>query len=305
MDSYLAIAEQVIAAARVPLTPREILRRAYLADLVPPKLHGRTQHKTLQARISEDILRLRDRSAFFRPRPGQFFLRQFLSDESIPLEHRQPIIARRRARDLKRRDMLSFRRSDIRPYESAKETLAPQPVIDLIQQQAFRYLADPNEREVSDVLLWSFVIVLRDNFVLSYRAGRYREDRDAFLNKRCIGFSVPVSARDRDIFNITDHGIVAAGVNAVVIDLDMPSDGYGESDYTAYAHLENFVLHCGDSETRDLVGVVKFVCPEWFEPLKRRLAINDLMWLDLRTPFNDMNDFDPWSRQIIESGMVL
>jgi len=74
VDSYLAIAERVLEEARMPLVPSEILRRAYLADAVPPQLYGRTQHKTLQARLSEDILLKRERSAFFRTDPGHYLL---------------------------------------------------------------------------------------------------------------------------------------------------------------------------------------------------------------------------------------
>jgi hypothetical protein len=56
VDTYLGIAQKVLERARRPLTPREILREAYRSDLVPYHLHGATQHKTLQARLSEHIL---------------------------------------------------------------------------------------------------------------------------------------------------------------------------------------------------------------------------------------------------------
>jgi hypothetical protein len=74
---YLNIAENVLLKASRPLTPREILDFAFIDGLVPSHLHGHTQHKTLQARLSEDISHYLDQSRFFRTAPGRFFLRAY------------------------------------------------------------------------------------------------------------------------------------------------------------------------------------------------------------------------------------
>jgi len=61
----------------------QILRAAYDLQIVPRDLYGKTQHKTLQARIAEDILRNRGRSEFVRTERGRFFLRSLLADASM------------------------------------------------------------------------------------------------------------------------------------------------------------------------------------------------------------------------------
>jgi HB1, ASXL, restriction endonuclease HTH domain len=99
-----------LAEARTPLPPREILRRGLSSGIVPNSLHGKTQHKTLQARLSEDILLRHERSVFFRTKPGYFFLREFLTDARIPAEYRTPIVARRRRRELAYPQALAFDR---------------------------------------------------------------------------------------------------------------------------------------------------------------------------------------------------
>ena len=66
LDSYLNIAEAMLRDARRPLTAMEILELAYTSEIVPSQLHGKTQHKTMGARLSEDILLRRERSTFFR-----------------------------------------------------------------------------------------------------------------------------------------------------------------------------------------------------------------------------------------------
>jgi hypothetical protein len=54
MNSYLTIASKVLSEARQPLSAVQILRAAYDLQIVPRDLYGKTQHKTLQARIAED-----------------------------------------------------------------------------------------------------------------------------------------------------------------------------------------------------------------------------------------------------------
>jgi HB1, ASXL, restriction endonuclease HTH domain len=84
LDAYLQIAESILKIERRPLSARAILAAAYRHGLVPMHLHGNTQHKTLGARISEDIITLHDDSLFFRTAPGRFFLREFLTDVTDP-----------------------------------------------------------------------------------------------------------------------------------------------------------------------------------------------------------------------------
>ena len=66
------------------MTAKAILNAAYRTGIVPDHLHGKTQHKTLQARLSEEILHFKRDGRFFRTEPGFFFLTEFESDPLIP-----------------------------------------------------------------------------------------------------------------------------------------------------------------------------------------------------------------------------
>lgn len=296
MDSYLAIAENVLRAARRPLSAREILETAYSLGIMPSQLFGKTQQKTLGARLSEDILLRRDRSAFFRTEPGKFFLTEFLQDPSLPTKHRTPIVARRRERELQRGRFLAV--SEEATHVEAG-TSREDAVFAALQKQEFRYLESISERGPSDLIVWSFVMVMRGDNVLTYRHGRYREGRDSFLQRRSIGFFTPVVDIDRDLFDRGDHGIVASGVRAVVLDLDMPRTVSHDAEYQELAQLRSFLVHHEGAAQSDLLAIVTFDCPGWFEPLTRRLAINDMAWMSLNTPVNHLEDFDPWSQQVL------
>ena len=72
-----------------------------------------------------------------------------------------------------------------------------------------------------------------------------------------------------------------------------------QSSLANSARLDSFVCTQEDQGTRNLLAVVYFDC-HWFEPLTRRLAINDLKWHDLSVPLNHLEDFDPWSQLVLE-----
>jgi hypothetical protein len=111
LDTYLEIAEKVLLSTKRPMSPKGIVDAAYRAKIVPSHLFGKTQHKTLQARLSEDILRHRNSSKFYRTEPGMFFLSALISDSDIPEKFKQPFAARRRTRDLMREPVLALKYS--------------------------------------------------------------------------------------------------------------------------------------------------------------------------------------------------
>jgi hypothetical protein len=294
VDAYLDIALAVLRASRRPLSARAILASAYKLGLVPTHLYGKTQHKTLQARISEDIVLRRERSVFFRTEPGRFFLREFLADESIPEEYRVPIPTRRRIRELTPSPALAISQSQLEAAAEPNVTIDPAAICRLLQSDHCKY-EDAHLRHLNSVFIHSFVCVRRSTDVLTYRLGRYRDNRDSFLSKRSIGFSTLVHVDDNTLFSNQDRGIVDAGVHAALVDLDIPEVK------PLRAALSFFVWAQRPAETNDLLAVTMLECPGWFEPVKRRLALNDLRWMNWPTPVNNLDDFDPWSRTILSA----
>lgn len=298
MDSYLELAERVLTVVRRPLTPRQILKIAYERNEVPQSLYGKTQHKTLGARLSVDIVRRRERSDFFRTKPGHFFLSKFMRDPQIDPKHRVPMVARRRARDLFRNPILTL---DIEADGAlGNGQIAVHDVWEAVRAGKYSYIDRDEIPESKAPLVWSFVVFTKGSLALSYRLGRYREDRDVFALKRSIGFYAAVSEADANLFNIDDLGVMEAGVQAVSMDLDMPWSVSLSKAYRSLTQLRTFYLHKGDDGRANLLSVIQFECPEWFEPLGKRLAINDLKWLDLSVKVNHPEDFDPWSRRVLE-----
>lgn len=295
MDAYLDLAVEILRTERRPLSPHAILAEAYRKAIVPARLHGKTQHKTLQARISEDIVHRREHSPFFRTAPGKFFLREFLADQTIPEEFRRPFPARRRFRELVRGPALGFNYNILKGLAQENMPIRPKRIFKLLKSGRYIY-EDPRRKNANTVFLRSFVSVFRDYNVLTYRVGRYRDDRDSFASRRSIGFSTFVHRDEHTLFNVESFGIIDSGVLATKIDLDVPDFSPRE---TAGASLRYFLWASQGSDITELLAVTRFECPRWFEPLKRRLALNDLAWLDTTKPVNNIDDFDPWSKLVL------
>lgn len=298
MDAYLQIAETVLRMMRRPLTARMMLEKAYVWDLVPAHLFGRTQHKTLGARLSEDILEKRDNSVFFRTEPGKFFLREFIGETSLPEKYRRPMIARRRIRDLFRDRILALFEEDFL-YHNLERSIGRDYVLELIRKGRFTY-ADPKKPTSGLVFLWSFVCVRQNNSILSYRVGKYRDQRDEFVLKKTIGFSAPVTENHWTLFNQDDLGIVDAGLQAVRLDLDIPRLRGAEFEDVAQRCLISFFRSTINEKRHDIFALIAVECPTWFEPTRRRLAMHDMRWLNTFEHINDFSAFDPWSQLVLQ-----
>ncbi len=273
------------------------MREAYLRYLVPTHLHGKTQHKTLGARLSEDILQFRDRSRFYRNRPGRFFLKKFINDSSIPSEFRRPIVARRRKLELKNKNIVHFQHELISSVsnQNAYAFLTPAQLKRIIKRGDFVY-RDLTENE-DDFLVpfYSFTFFQRRNEFLSFDRGSFREHRNEFLGKKSLGFTVPVEHDDMTLFEFENHGVVNAGLTAAAIDLDLEFS----RDLPFFENNSKF-LGCLFFEHRGksaLLGLVKVASPGFFYPETKRLAVNDLGWVE---PFDKPRySFDPWTEHFL------
>jgi len=196
---YLDIAAQILRRERRPLSPRAILAGAYSAGIVPGSLHGKAQHKTLQARISEDIIRKRESSQFFRTSPGRYFLRDFLGDQTIPADFQMPFHARRRLRELTRGPVLAISSSQLSKAVRGESTLPPSEMVNLFTPGGFSYINLRKDRD-QHYIVRPFVCVFKGSKMLTYRVGQYRDNRESFLSKRSIGFSAVVNPHDITLF---------------------------------------------------------------------------------------------------------
>jgi hypothetical protein len=289
-ENYLDIAEAVLQIARRPLSARAIMDAAYRGGIVPAHLYGKTQHKTLHARLSEDILRNKLESRFFRTNPGLFFLSAMRSEPTIPEEFKDPFHARRRTRDLDKPAALAFDKHFL-----GSQCLANLSWKDLLkaagQAGAVKHI-DPKNIDETVVVVWAFSVVRRKGEILSYRIGRYRDNRDAFANRKSIGFTEMVGFQDQTLFS-DDMGVAECGLNAVLSDLDLSKSAFPNE--ILKPSISFAVVTIRSLVDPVVLFVMEWECPDWFEPTTRRLSLNEVRWIDATHKPNDIEAFEPWS----------
>ncbi len=297
MDSYLDIAQTVLQAARRPLSAKTMIDMAYEAGVVPPHLHGRTQHKTLQARLSEDILHRRETSLFYRTEPGHFALKTFLDDPSIPEEWKVPFPARRRTRDLKRRHAIAISKSIAAGI--GKRLANFESVFGQAEDKGAVTSMHPDEMSSQGYCaVWTFSMVRRADCVLSYRIGRYRDDRDSFANRRSIGFPGALAADDVSLFSRDRLGVEDCAITVLQFDLDLSLAAFSGTTGRRPS-IDGVIAVEGPEGVLDVVVILSWHCPDWFEPTTRRLSLNEPTWLRAKTRLNNMDDFEPWSARVL------
>ncbi|WP_340237352.1 HTH domain-containing protein [Sulfitobacter pontiacus] len=302
MDSYLQIARAVLKSTRRPMSARAILDFAYKADVVPTHLFGKTQQKTLQARLSEDILNRRDTTEFYRTEPGQFFLAEFLEDPEIPEQWKRKFPARRRTRDLKRDNTLGVKKSFLKNCKGQTYDFHDF-FVDAEAKGALNYLHPDDMSDLGYCKTWTFSMVLRDDCVLAYRIGRYRDNRDAFANKRSIGFPGTLAIDDVSLFSTDRLGAQECSVSVLIQDLDLSVSTFDGHSAQKPVIDRVLIVETANFEN-ELVILLNWECPSWFEPTTRRLSLNEPQWLCTSARPNDLEDFEPWSSHILANWLA-
>lgn len=302
-DAYLNVAEEILAASKTPMRPRDILRAAFLNGVLPSHLHGTTQHKTLHARLSEDVAEYREASRFYRTAPGVFFLRRFMIDPAFSGD-REEYFAPPRKKELKRDWVMAIRlhsqtNGDASEYPLAKLRRS-------LDKGQFSYYPYSLVRENNDLLVvHSFVVVFSGDDVLSYRTGRFYPSTDPLHGRRSVGVGGAVLIGEADLLYESMHGIIANGIAELGYAIGLPRR------FAEAARYENqvrpalaVIVPRSDHHPSVLHVVMTYSCPADFFPSKAAMSINDLRWLSSVNPTNNSEDFDATSRLLIERRML-
>lgn len=281
------------------MSARAIISAAYRAGIIPEHLYGKTQHKTLQARLSEEILYNRRNALFFRTEPGVFFLTEFISDPTISQKFKVAFPARRRTRELLNEPSLALSTEYVRSDRFSTFHTWQELAKDAEKHDALKYI-DPKAVSPDFIRVWSFSMVRRDQSVLSYRIGRYRDDRDQFANRRTIGFPGIVGFTDNTLFSEGDYGAAEGALEAVLTDLDLSLRAFTDASHIELPTSTDIVMLNGDDDKPIILLIMQWTCPDWFEPTSRRLSLNDVCWYNLSTKANNVEDFEPWSRAALQ-----
>ncbi len=267
------------------MSPRAILSVARELKILPTHIYGKTVHKTLQARISEDIAIKGERSRFFRSEPGKFFLRSLVGDESVPVAYKEEYFARPRARDLRNFEVVTTSATKNFHYRG-------------LAHQCFESVKfDEASRRDDVATLVAFSVVYRNGSVLTHSVPHDSTSRCKSACK-ALGFGYPITPDDADLFSEDYFGADNAAVNGLSRDF-----GFDPMFVTKYFDVQlSDEGEAGVCESPDFGKMrpvlIFFRAPADFNPLKRRLALKDLHWWDLNRIPNDLSELEGASKTL-------
>jgi len=301
-NAYLDVAERVLRIVKRPLNPVEILEIAYETHLVPPHLFGATQHKTLQARLSEDVLHHPESSKFYRTDPALFFLKDLRFDPSIKAdtsEYRAP----RRSKFLKRGKYLYLASEGI-------ERLVPKddkPFKIGFDEGCFRnfaFFSDWDAPINEGLLLRLFIVTARNDSVLSFKLGYRNINNEILDGERSIGFGSVVEEGARDLFGVDGLGIISSAISELAHNLGMPPRIAEQARYENLVEAVGLLQPIFNVHDRSIHLILVYHCPDEFEPIQGSLSSKDFRWVTAANPTNRFEDYDVISRELFFRSIV-
>jgi predicted NUDIX family phosphoesterase/adenylate kinase family enzyme len=219
-QTYLRVAETVLADALTPLKAREIVDRGIERGLFGDHVLSRTPEKSMQARLSMDILKLRDNSRFVRTGRGRFTLRSTLQanapltgvNEATHSGHPHEYIPERRILRTPKEEVLCV------PENSFSGTLTFQgidadatPILaQLLGERNVLYVPRSEAESRNDAKQFvTYVLVQCGQRLLFFKRSYLSRAAEFLRGSKCIGFGGHVSAADIDILSRADRGLSA------------------------------------------------------------------------------------------------
>ena len=301
MDSYLEIARAVLRNSRQPLSARQILKTALQLQLVPRDLYGRTQHKTLQARLATDILKHRTKSAFYRVGPGRFFLRSFLIDHSIPLRYRQEFHAPLRANQLGRFDVVVFPNESI--ARLAAKVSAPFGISRLLELP-WRFARLNAVRQENRLVPFRFLLLLVADGRIFMDNRRPTAVEGDMHRQSVIGVEGFVKWGDLSLFSHDHFGLWDAAARVLLEQLELPARVRPKLEDHARWSAAQAVINTDDRNRLELMVYVRFECTDINEIREAIDARASSEWMSSPIKVNDLDRFDKWSTRFIEDGAL-
>lgn len=302
-NAYLALAAEAVRRERRPLTPLEMLEIAQRDGFMPSHLFGATMHKTLSARLAEHIRSESGNSRFFRTAPATFFLHELAADPTIPREYRSVYVGHLRSKAIRKENVL------VAPREGLAEAIYGQFVryedgeFEDIYSRICRFMDRSSAEEDNSVKQFvTFTVVYHEKKVLIYRRGKFTTTSERLQGQLSVGFGGHVNDDDFDLFNRGKDAFRSNAARELKEELFLDDiyrerhDAMERADVLGYINVDD----SPDAEHHVAV-LIAFHHTSSELPKKGELSINQLSWLDLRNPLNDLEDFDLWSGMILRN----
>lgn len=296
MNSYLSIAAKVLYEIRQPLSARQILEAAYRLQIVPEQLFGKTQHKTLGARLSVDMLQHGVRSEFIRTAPGRYFLRALFNDPVVPQRYKREYYAPLRAAQLKRFDVLTFVIDSVAKLVSEQGRVSLRNL--LKARGRFQRLSDlRGERDIAPLRI--FVVLTSENKIL-FRGKMTADGRGQV--RPALGIVDYIRRDDRSLFSQDPVGLHEAATRAISEQLRLPYHRILELEPAFQFSEVECLITDRDGGGQEVSAILRYKAPREMQSVWLGEHTD---WEEMPLRINDIEALDPCSRFLLNHPPLL
>lgn len=308
--TYLWVAEIVLRKHGRPLSARELVIYGLEDGLFPATGLSHTPQKSMQARLSMDILSSPS-SRFVRTSRGRFLLRDQLSEpergaleiSEEPLSvytavRREPLEPTELVLTLPRNNYSRYL-----PFQGVGRTGLNDP-IGFIRHDTTQYLPRTEAETLDDYKqVVTYTVIQHQSKILSFRRGLYNRAASFLRGAHCIGFGGHVTDDDNTLFSYTDLGIRQNAVREIWEELSLP-EGRPQIEPTELEFLGVLNDDSSDVGVRHLAVVLRYWVDDWdkWKGVRRgEASISKVRWIDTTSEKVSLSDYEYWSQLVIRS----
>ena len=275
-SSYLEAARRVLLVRARPLSAQDILCDAVEFGILRGGLAGDTMHKTLQARITEDISENRHRSSFYRTGPGLYFLRELASDPTLSYTNVEEVEHSGRRRPPSTGRVLHLKR------KHPTEKIAFLPISETLASLSESGVYEDIQRPSIDAVPVATFSVLRSGAkIFTHVVGKHSMFPKS-VGRSSLGLGRYLDEYDRDLFSSDDFGVDMSAAREILRNIDYRTMAEGPNDIELRAKIRPLASIL---ETENAVLWFVLVIDVGREvssmPIRRRLDVNRPSWKEI------------------------
>ncbi|MGS1097577.1 HTH domain-containing protein [Aquamicrobium terrae] len=304
--TYLWVAETVLRKHKRPLNARALVNYGLEDGLFPAAGLSHTPQKSMQARLSIDILNNKA-SIFVRTSRGRFFLRELLElSEDSGTSGLKIYTAERHVPTPSAEMVLAVPRpvyGQFLAYQGIGHIGVENPLEQLRDNQieyVARAIAETDENFKQVV---TYTIIQHQSKILSFRRGLYNRAASFLRGAHCVGFGGHVNEADRDLFSRFDLGVRQNAAREISEELMLPG-GRPQIDPQSLEFLGILNDDSSDVGVRHMAVVLRFWVDDWSQwraVTKGEASINKLRWIDTAGETINLSEFEYWSQLVIRA----
>jgi predicted NUDIX family phosphoesterase/dephospho-CoA kinase len=304
--TYLWVAETVLRKHKRPLNARALVNYGLEDGLFPATGLSYTPQKSMQARLSIEILN-NDASIFVRTSRGRFFLRDLMpSSLDGALSTLKVYTAERHVPRPSTEMVLCVPRQvydGFLNFQGIGHISERNPIEQLTDEQIAFTRRAIAETDDSSKQVITYTVIQHQSRILSFRRGLYNRAANFLRGAHCVGFGGHVNENDRDLFSLSDLGIRQNAAREIAEELMLPR-GRPQIDPESFEFLGILNDDSSDVGVRHMAVVLRYWIDDWSQwrsVTKGEASINKLRWLDTVGETINLSEFEYWSQLVIRS----